>query len=316
MNLQRTIRKGAAVCKKLLNTSSFGSKTYCSNGNGKNNVATMENFSSDYFNAYQRVYEGSDLFKNPGTLRNQQLTQDYVNIQKQNIQAGNARLSERPESLDEESDAMRYYNMYHELFCGWSDGPETETKSDSEASQNKYYDEYRKIFQQPDTFLSSEKSVDKLTHTNEEGHLKMVDVGSKPDSKRFAKASGKVYLGEKAFHLVQENKLKKGDVLNTAKIAGIMACKRTSQLIPLCHPLPISNVNLEVTLNAAECSVSIECGVQTTGKTGVEMEALTGVSVAALTVYDMCKAVSHDIIISQIQLLEKYGGVSGSYIKQ
>lgn len=141
----------------------------------------------------------------------------------------------------------------------------------------------------------------------------MVDVGSKPITTRTAEAAGEVVLGETAFRLVQNNKLAKGDVLTVAQIAGVMAAKRTSDLIPLCHNIPISKVDLMLELNPDNFSVMITSQVKTTGVTGVEMEALTAVSVAALTVYDMCKAVTHDIVIREVKLISKTGGQRGDF---
>jgi len=149
-----------------------------------------------------------------------------------------------------------------------------------------------------------------LSHVGDSGMVKMVDVGSKSATSRVAVAAGRVKLGRTAFQLVAENRLKKGNVLTTAQLAGIMAAKQTTQLIPLCHNIVLTSVDLTLTLDSASLSVMIECTARSCGQTGVEMEALTGVSVAALTVYDMCKSVSHDIIISDIQLLSKTGGKS------
>lgn len=152
-----------------------------------------------------------------------------------------------------------------------------------------------------------------LTHIDNSGRANMVDVGSKPITTRTAEAAGEVVLGETAFRLVQNNKLAKGDVLTVAQIAGVMAAKRTSDLIPLCHNIPISKVDLMLELNPDNFSVMITSQVKTTGVTGVEMEALTAVSVAALTVYDMCKAVTHDIVIQEVKLISKTGGQRGDF---
>jgi len=138
----------------------------------------------------------------------------------------------------------------------------------------------------------------------------MVDVGSKSATSRAATAAGRVKLGELAFRLVVENRLKKGDVLSTAQLAGVMAAKQTSRLIPLCHNVALTSVDVTLTLDGASRSVVVECTARCRGRTGVEMEALTGVAVAALTVYDMCKSVSHDIVICDIQLVSKTGGKS------
>jgi len=147
-----------------------------------------------------------------------------------------------------------------------------------------------------------------LSHVGDSGKVKMVDVSSKSETSRVATAAGRVKLGGLAFRLVAENRTKKGDVLSTAQLAGIMAAKQTSRLIPLCHNVTLTSVDVALTLDSASMSVVIQCTARSLGQTGVEMEALTGVSVAALTVYDMCKAVSHDMVISDIQLVSKTGG--------
>ncbi|CAL4063642.1 unnamed protein product, partial [Meganyctiphanes norvegica] len=154
----------------------------------------------------------------------------------------------------------------------------------------------------------NEDSEQKLSHVSKTGKAKMVDVGSKGESMRIAVARGIVHLGSTAFYLVKENKLKKGDVLGVARVAGIMAAKKTSELIPLCHPLALTYIDVCAQLKEDQHCVILEAEVRTHGRTGVEMEALTAVSVAGLTVYDMCKAVSHDITISHIQLITKKGG--------
>ncbi|ELT94146.1 hypothetical protein CAPTEDRAFT_163794 [Capitella teleta] len=157
---------------------------------------------------------------------------------------------------------------------------------------------------------SNERS---LTHTNPEGKASMVDVGHKDTSARVALASGVVHLPPEVYQLVSQNEMKKGDVLSVAQLAGIMGAKRTSDLIPLCHNIPIDKVSVELRLD--DEALRITCEVHSHGRTGIEMEALVGVSVAALTVYDMCKAVSQDITISDIQLEKKTGGVRGDFFR-
>lgn len=154
---------------------------------------------------------------------------------------------------------------------------------------------------------------DILTHVNEDGDIKMIDVGEKEKTRRFSVAIATVRLGKEVFRLVKENSIEKGNVLNVAKLAGIMAAKKTSDLIPLCHNILLSDVAVDFVLDEETWSVVIEGKVKCHGRTGVEMEALTCVSVAALTVYDMCKAVSKDIVICDVRLLEKDGGKSGHY---
>lgn len=152
-----------------------------------------------------------------------------------------------------------------------------------------------------------------LTHLDEKGVARMVDVGSKPDSERIALAGGTVFMKPATLQLIQQGALKKGDVLSVARIAGIMAAKKTSDLIPLCHPIALTHLDVELTLDTAENAVRILATARTTGKTGVEMEALTAVTVAALTVYDMAKAVDREMRLSDIRLLEKHGGQHGDY---
>lgn len=153
-----------------------------------------------------------------------------------------------------------------------------------------------------------------LTHLDAAGRADMVDVGDKPDSERMAIAAGCVLMQPETFRLIQEGALKKGDVLTIARIAGIMAAKRTSELIPLCHPIPLTKISVDLVLDSVTHSVQITATARTTGKTGVEMEALTAVSIAALTIYDMAKAVDRTMQISDIRLLEKRGGVHGDYL--
>ena len=152
-----------------------------------------------------------------------------------------------------------------------------------------------------------------FTHFNEQGRAKMVDVGEKPVSVRTAVAAGRVLVNRETFALIRSGGMKQGDVLTVAQIAGVMGAKRTPDLIPMCHPILIDGINLELYLDEARCSVEIEATVSCAGRTGVEMEALTAVSTAALTVYDMCKAVQKDMVISDIRLLNKTGGVHGDY---
>ena len=152
-----------------------------------------------------------------------------------------------------------------------------------------------------------------FTHFNEEGKARMVDVSEKDVTDRKAVASGRVFLNEETFGLVKSGGMKKGDVLTVAQVAGIMAAKKTPDIIPMCHPVIIDGIDMHLTLNEEDLSVDIEASVNCGGRTGVEMESLTAVSAAALTVYDMCKAVQRDIVISDIKLMKKSGGVHGDY---
>lgn len=153
----------------------------------------------------------------------------------------------------------------------------------------------------------------KLSHVNETGEARMVDVSGKPDTERLARATGEIHMAAATLDAIVNAQIKKGDVLGTARIAGIMAAKRTSDLIPLCHPLALTDVQLELNADPGLPGIRVAATVRTTGKTGVEMEALTAVSVALLTVYDMAKAIDRAMTISDISLAEKSGGVHGDY---
>jgi molybdenum cofactor biosynthesis protein MoaC len=155
--------------------------------------------------------------------------------------------------------------------------------------------------------------MNKLSHVNTKGKAEMIDVSEKSATTRTASATADVFVSDVVFERIKENSIEKGDVLSIAKIAGIQAAKRTSELIPLCHNIEISKVNLILKLNESKKSVEITSFAKTVAKTGVEMEALTAVSIAALTVYDMCKALDKSIEISNIKLLSKTGGKSGDY---
>ncbi|XP_064412662.1 molybdenum cofactor biosynthesis protein 1 isoform X2 [Latimeria chalumnae] len=152
-----------------------------------------------------------------------------------------------------------------------------------------------------------------LTHTDAQGRAKMVDVGGKAETPRTAVATATVRLGERAFHLLRENQLQKGDALAVAQIAGIMGAKLTGQLIPLCHSILLSQADVSLRLDGVRSVVVVTARCRTTGRTGVEMEALVAASVAALTLYDMCKAVTHDIVVEEVKLLSKTGGQRGDY---
>ena len=152
-----------------------------------------------------------------------------------------------------------------------------------------------------------------FTHFNDEGRAKMVYVGDKLPTERRAVAAGRVLVNRDTFELIRSGGVKKGDVLTVAQVAGIMGAKRTAELIPMCHPVSVSGIDLSLRLDEDRCSVEILAEVSCAGQTGVEMEALTAVSTAALTVYDMCKAVQRDMTIADIRLLSKQGGVHGDY---
>lgn len=204
---------------------------------------------------------------------------------------------------EEQKSSVDYNDVYWNQFAGHS------KEQTCEKMQNDATDSSKKSCE-----VDKDVSFQALSHVNVAGEAQMVDVSGKTTSIRQAVARAEVSLGSTAFGLVRENKMKKGDVLGVARVAGIMAAKRTWELIPLCHPLPIDNVDILLELqekleNGEECHrVIITAQTATTGRTGVEMEALTAVTVAALTVYDMCKAVTHNIIISEVCLVAKTGG--------
>ena len=152
-----------------------------------------------------------------------------------------------------------------------------------------------------------------LTHFNEQGRARMVDVTEKPVTHRRAVAAGEIHIAPKTMAHIKNGTLKKGDVLAVAQVAGIQAAKHNWELIPMCHPLPLTGIDITFRLCDAPCRVEIQAAVACTGVTGVEIESLTAVSVAALTIYDMCKAVQKDMKITNLRLLEKTGGKSGDY---
>jgi cyclic pyranopterin phosphate synthase len=156
----------------------------------------------------------------------------------------------------------------------------------------------------------------KLSHLDKQGRAKMVDVTGKAVTNRKAVATASVYMKPETMQLIMDSKVPKGDVLTLARVAGIMAAKRTGELIPLCHPLNITSVDMDFTLDKKNNRIDIEARVKIIGQTGVEMEALSAVSVAALTVYDMCKAVDREMVITDIMLVEKSGGRSGVFKKR
>ncbi|MCK5783640.1 MAG: cyclic pyranopterin monophosphate synthase MoaC [Desulfobacterales bacterium] len=154
-----------------------------------------------------------------------------------------------------------------------------------------------------------------FTHIDDEGRVRMVDVTQKEETHRVAKARGVISMNRETFETIQNQKVKKGNVLETARIAGIMAAKKTWELIPMCHPLNITHAQVEFFPDNEACAIRIESEVRLVGQTGVEMEALTAVSVAALTIYDMCKSYDKSMTVSDIFLLEKSGGKSGKFTR-
>jgi len=153
----------------------------------------------------------------------------------------------------------------------------------------------------------------KLTHFNKEGRARMVDVGGKDDTLRIAIAEGEIIMQLETLKMIKDKEISKGDVLGVAQVAGIMAAKKTSEIIPMCHPLLLTSININFKIDEEKNRIIIQSQVKTIGKTGVEMEPLTAVSVAALTIYDMCKAVDRGMTVQDIHLIEKSGGKSGHY---
>lgn len=156
--------------------------------------------------------------------------------------------------------------------------------------------------------------MSKLTHFDDAGQAHMVDVGGKEATHRIAVAAGRIRMAPMTLDLVRSGTAKKGDVLGVARIAAIQAAKKTSELIPLCHPLPITRIAVDFAIDEGECAIECRATVETRGPTGVEMEALTAVQIGLLTIYDMCKAVDRGMTIDNVRLLEKHGGKSGDYV--
>ena len=163
-----------------------------------------------------------------------------------------------------------------------------------------------------------ERKVDRanLSHLDEQGRAKMVDVSDKDITSRIAVARGTIQMRTETLALILDNKIEKGDVFSVARVAGIMAAKKTSELIPMCHPLNITSVEIDLTPAKNPARVEIETSVRVSGKTGVEMEAMTAVAVAGLTIYDMCKAVDREMSIGEIRLVKKSGGKSGMFLRK
>ncbi len=162
----------------------------------------------------------------------------------------------------------------------------------------------------------AEKSVSKLTHFNQVGEAHMVDVGEKAISNRLAIADGRIRMQAETLQLIQSGEHKKGDVLGIARVAGIMAAKKTADLVPLCHPLSLTSVKMEFEIEKMPAAIYCKATIETRGQTGVEMDALTAVQIALLTIYDMCKAVDRGMTLQDIGLLKKAGGKSGTWVRE
>lgn len=163
--------------------------------------------------------------------------------------------------------------------------------------------------------MSGNEDTSGLSHVAPDGTARMVDVSAKPDTSRMARATGSIRMSRAALEAILSNTVKKGDVLGVARVAGIMAAKRTSELIPLCHPLPLHDVGVTFAPDPALPGVRVEVVARTVGKTGVEMEALAGAAIALLTIYDMAKSLDKSMVISDISLAQKVGGVGGEYAR-
>lgn len=161
----------------------------------------------------------------------------------------------------------------------------------------------------------TDATKDRLTHTDQQGRASMVDVSDKPDTSRTARAEGSLLMQPETLAAIRENRMKKGDVLATARIAGVMAAKKTHDLIPLCHPLALNDVQVEIAERVDGQGLHVETLARTTGKTGVEMEALTACSVALLTLYDMAKAIDRGMVLTGVQVVQKSGGASGDWTR-
>jgi len=155
-----------------------------------------------------------------------------------------------------------------------------------------------------------------LSHLDDRGRARMVDVSEKDITSRIAVARGAIHMRPETLELIRGGKVEKGDVFSVARVAGIMAAKRTSELIPMCHPLNLTSIKIELTPGNDPARVDIEASVRVSGKTGVEMEAMTAVAVAGLTIYDMCKAVDREMTVGEIRLVEKSGGKSGTFLRK
>lgn len=209
-----------------------------------------------------------------------------------------------------------YYEKYQELVADMNRSLHDKIDSTDDVTvkppEEDYYAMYKERFGVSES--AETESTNQLTHTDNHGKARMVDVGEKPTTTRSATAIGRINVGPDVHDLISENQIKKGDVITVAKLAGIIGAKRTSELIPLCHNIPLSSVKVDAILDPPH-HVAVKAVARTNGQTGVEMEALTAVSVALLTIYDMCKAVRKDMVIESVELIAKSGGKSGDYCK-
>lgn len=268
--------------------------------------------------------ETMKYWENPTMKRNQDNSSSERNDENGdvNIEADRQQQNENTDAGFTDEETMKfwesdYYAVHNQMpkqtVINCSDVVNLSTKKNEERGNYNFID-HQDVNGSKQNWSKYNPDIDSvLSHVDSEGRAAMVDVSAKASTARTATARGYVTLPKDAFRLVAENKLQKGDVLTVAQIAGIMAAKRTWDLIPLCHPLPISNVDVQMGLENASSQVIITATVSCSGKTGVEMEALTAVCVSALTVYDMCKAVTHNIVIHDIKLISKTGGTRDYY---
>ena len=316
------VGKSSSSCTFMLDPRTYSSKA----GQGGSAVLTddpeinKQNYYGNYYKIFGMVHDGDS----GGAMEDFPCTPaqpDSSSGTEQRLHSSEQRDAET-DILTENRDVNKqeYYKNYYKLMTQNPDQGSKVSKwsgplltDDPEVNRDNYHSNYYKLMTLLMQDNDSVSSDGELTHVDSSGRASMVDVGWKVPSERVAVAGGQICLGPQAFDLVRNNQVKKGDVLTVAQLAGIMAAKKTASLVPLCHSVNVTKVDVRLELVAKSHSVYVEGEVHTVGQTGVEMEALTAVSVALLTVYDMCKAVTHDMVIDDIQLLSKTGGYRGDY---
>ena len=289
-----------------------------STGNGMNSNSFDSTEGNNYYDLYKESYDQQLLQSTPEFFFSHDIDNDegvdrYYDRYKESydqhiLQYTNQLVNKTGPSIRNADMREQYYDVYKDSYDKYlqQSGGVLSNKGESEPSQTTHQD--TTIIIPHERQVPSFKGGDKLSHVDEHGSASMVDVGDKSVTDRIAVATGTITLGAEAYSLVSDNKMKKGDVLTVAQLAGIMAAKDTSRLIPLCHSVSLNKVDVRLEMIPADWSICVTCTACTSGKTGVEMEALTGVSVALLSVYDMCKAVTHDMVISNVKLEMKSGG--------
>jgi len=271
-------------------------RQFCTNKSGNDNVLVVDESESIAQTPCSCGNSGSSETDNENDRSSDKITELEA------LTTGDGSFLERWSSADD------YYRNYEKIFTNNFSLPHSTSNTNSNPSRDD--ENPASSTASLETSLSDEH---RLSHVDVVGKASMVDVSAKLDTRRVAVATARVRLPVDAFRLVAENRAKKGDVLGVAQLAGVIGAKRTSELIPLCHNVALTHVGVTLTLDTPSHSVVISCTASTTGKTGVEMEALTGVTIAALTVYDMCKSVSHKIVIEDVRLSSKSGGKSGEF---